>query len=93
MPRVFGSNVDINEADLDGGPSAVCTSVCTPVDEATVQAAIDRLTSALATVDDDAIVELVAERRALREELSALHDYGAGVANLEDERARRAPKR
>jgi hypothetical protein len=60
-----------------GGPSAICTSVCTPLDEAELQAAIDRLTRALATVDGNAIAELVAERRALREELSALQRDGA----------------
>jgi hypothetical protein len=47
-----------------------------PLDEATLKAAIDRLTRALATVDDEAIPDLVAERRALREEVSALRDRG-----------------
>jgi hypothetical protein len=36
------------------------------VDEATIQAAIDRLTRALAAAADDAIAGLVDERRALR---------------------------
>jgi hypothetical protein len=45
---------------------------------AILEAAIDRLTRALVSVDDDVIPELVAERRGLREELHALREAGAG---------------
>jgi hypothetical protein len=41
-------------------------SVCTPLGAAEVQAAIDRLTRALATAADETIPELVAERAAPR---------------------------
>ena len=37
-----------------------------------LQAAIDRLTRAIATADDQTIPHLVTERRAMRDELSAL---------------------
>jgi hypothetical protein len=47
-------------------------AVCTPVDEATLEAAIARVTSALAVASDGAIPELVSERHALREELIEL---------------------
>jgi hypothetical protein len=80
----------------EGGPSAICTSVCTPLDEAELQAAIDRLTQALATVDGNAIAELVAEQRALREELSGLQRDGAKVISLDEHAARparRGPRR
>jgi hypothetical protein len=56
---------------------------------AMLEAAIDRVTRALATAEDDAIVELVSERRALRAELRELREAGAGVVRLDDERARR----
>jgi hypothetical protein len=39
---------------------------------AALQAAIDRLTHAIATADEQAIPSLVVERRAMREELAAL---------------------
>jgi hypothetical protein len=67
--------------------AAVCTSVCTPLDETELQAAIDRLTRALATADDEAIPELVAERRALREELHGLREAPGDVVGIADERA------
>jgi hypothetical protein len=83
-----------------GSPSAqgagiealVCRSVCTPLDEATIQAAIDRLTVALTMAHDDEIPALVTERCALRDELSALRQVEAGVVRLDDQRARRGPK-
>jgi hypothetical protein len=53
--------------------AAICTSVCTPVDGA-ILAAIDGVTRALATADDGAIPELVAERRALPEPLDGSND-------------------
>jgi hypothetical protein len=56
---------------------------------AELQAAIDRLTRALATADDETVAELVAERRALREELAELRQVDAGVVRLDDERTRR----
>jgi ribosomal protein L29 len=58
-----------------------------------LQAAIDRLTRALATADDETIAELVAERRSLREELAELRQADAGVVRLDDERTRRRPRR
>jgi hypothetical protein len=39
---------------------------------AVLEAAIDRVTRALASAADEVIAELVAERRAMREELEAL---------------------
>jgi len=74
-----------SEALRAGGRRAVCTSVCTPLDEATLRAAIDRVTAAIATADDDAIAELVCERRAMREELRESYRSGVGV----DEQKRR----
>jgi len=53
-----------------------------------IQGAIDRLTRALATVDDNGIAELVAERRALREELHAMRE-AAVVVHLAEARTRR----
>lgn len=53
------------EAQNGGGRRLACT----PVDEAELRAAIDRLTGALAMAGDDVIAELVSERRALRKEL------------------------
>jgi hypothetical protein len=50
------------------------------------------VTRALATADDEAIPELVAERASLRREFAELRDVGAGVVRLDDERARRGPK-
>jgi hypothetical protein len=44
------------------------------------------------TAAADAIPELVAERRAMRQELAALRDGDAAVVRLEDERARRGPR-
>jgi len=58
-----------------------------------LQAAIDRLTLALTTASDEVIGELVAERRALREELRALRETSAGVVSLDEERARRERER
>jgi hypothetical protein len=62
-----------------------------PPDEAVLQAAIDRLTRALATADDEAIGALVAERAELRAELRALRE--AGVVSLDEERAKRERER
>ncbi len=58
-------------------------------DAGVLQAAIDRVTTVLATADDDMVAELVSERWALRLELHALHDGDADVFMLDDERARR----
>jgi hypothetical protein len=77
----------------DGREAAVRTSVRTPLEEGDLVAAIDRLTRALATADDEAIPELVAERRALREELAELRQVDAGVVRLDDARAMRDSKR
>ena len=67
----------------------VCTSVCTTLQEPELQAAIDRLTRALARADDETIGDLVAERRALREELRVLRETSADVVRLDDQRATR----
>jgi hypothetical protein len=53
-----------------------------------LQAAIHRLTAALATAADDVIADLVAERRVLREELRVLQEGSADIVCLDDERAR-----
>jgi hypothetical protein len=53
----------------------------------TLEAAIHRLTSALATATDETIAELVAERRALREELRVLREVSADIVRLDDQRA------
>jgi hypothetical protein len=68
---------------------SVCTSVCTPpLDEATIEAAIARLTSALGTVPDDVIADLVTERAALRAELRGLQEASDGVIDLDSRRRR-----
>lgn len=51
-----------------------------PSPQAALEAAILRLTAALATASDDVIGELVAERRAMREELAALRAVGKVAA-------------
>jgi hypothetical protein len=72
-----------------GEGAAVCTSVCTHLDEATLEGAIASVTRALAATDDPQVAgELVTERRALREELRELGEAGAGVVRLDDARAR-----
>jgi hypothetical protein len=71
-----------------GESTAICTSVCIPLDEATIQAAIARLTIALTMAADEDILGIVAERRALREELHAFREGEAGVVRLDDTRAR-----
>ena len=76
-----------------GNAAAICSPICTTLDEGTLEAAIDRLTRALASAPDAAIGELVAERAALREELRALRDARAGVVRLDDERTRRGRPR
>ncbi len=58
-----------------------------------LEAAIARLTRALVTASDDTIADLVAERRAMRAELEQLHQDAGGVVRLDEERARRTPKR
>jgi hypothetical protein len=96
LPGVPGENgygVDACADGSEGEAAAICTSVCTLPDEAVLQAAIDRLTRALATADDDVIAELVAERAALREERRAMREGDAGVVRLDSERARRETKR
>lgn len=75
-----------------GGSPAICTSICTPLDAGTIEAAIGRLTRALAAADDATIPALVDERASLRAELRALH-AGDAVVRLDDERARRGPRR
>jgi hypothetical protein len=62
-------------------------------DEAALTSAIGRITRALATADDAAVAGLVQERAALRLELADLRATDAGVVRLDDERARRGPRR
>jgi len=57
-----------------------------PGRRATLQAAVDRLTRAITTAADDAIPELVAERRALREELREQREAKAPVPSLAEGR-------
>ena len=54
-----------------------------------LEAAVARLTRALATADDDTIADLVLERRALRDEIRAMRETAADVVRLDDERQRR----
>ncbi len=54
-------------------PRADLAPFAPPLVEGELKAAIDRVTRAMLTADDDAIPELVAERRAMREELAATH--------------------
>ncbi len=76
-------------AESEGESGAVCRSVCTPLAEATFDAAIASVTRALAATDDPALAaELVGERRALREELRALRDAAADVTNATERRGR-----
>jgi hypothetical protein len=78
--------------DPEGEEGSVCTSVCTsPLDEGELEAAIDRVTRALLTAGDDVIPELVAERRAMREELAAMREEDASVIRLNE--GRRGPRR
>jgi hypothetical protein len=91
---MFGESCDGDETELERNIGSVCTSVCTaPPGEAVLQAAIDRLTRALATAADETIGALVAERAELRAELRALLEVGAGVVSLDEERARRDRER
>ena len=71
-----------------GKCAPIRTSVRTPLDEATLEAAIARLTRALATADDETIPDLVMERAALRRELAELRQ-GGDVVRVDDEPARR----
>jgi len=68
---------------LPNGPDEV------PERAAVLEAAIGRLTRALATASDDVIPDLVSERAAMRAELRALNEGAAGVVRLDDERGRR----
>jgi hypothetical protein len=79
-----------NARESTSGPTAAATlPLRRALDEATLEAALARLTRALATADDEAIPELVAERRAMREELAAMREGDAGVIRLNE--GRRGP--
>jgi hypothetical protein len=71
-----------------GSTFVVGSDVTTALGETELQAAIARLTRALAAADDEELVELVAERASLRRELAELRQGGV-VVRLGDERARR----
>jgi hypothetical protein len=64
-----------------------------PLDEATLDGAIRRLTLALLAATDEEIADLISARRDLRDELPELRERGAGVARLDDERAKRGGPR
>jgi hypothetical protein len=72
-----------------GDRAAICSRVCTSPEEATIEAAIARLTRALATAGDAAIENLVTERASLREELRAMRESRAGIARVEVRRVSR----
>ena len=82
-PVISGRSSDYDDAENEGEAPVVCTSVCIPPSEATLEAAIHRLTSALATATDETIADLVAERRALREELRVLREVSADIVRLD----------
>jgi hypothetical protein len=68
----------------EGATAAVCSSVCTPLDEATLEAAVANVTRALAATDDPLLAaEFVVERRSMREELKALRENAAGAAVID----------
>jgi hypothetical protein len=72
-------------------PGHVATSPGSEPPELTVvelEFAIDRITRAMLTAPDDAIAELVAERRAMRTQLEALR-LPANVTSLDGARGRR----
>jgi hypothetical protein len=79
--------VNAEERTSDSVGMAAAASL--PLRQADLEAAITRLTRALATADDESIPELVAERASLRRELEQLRQVDAGVVRLEDERKRR----
>jgi hypothetical protein len=86
VPLILQTKSDENTTPSRGEPTSVCTSVCTPLDAATIQAAIVRVTIALTTVRDEEIPGLVAERRALRQELRARRaGRGSGEAGRASE--------
>ena len=75
-----------------GGPSGGLpprtAAASLPDAAAVLEAAIDRLTRALATASDDVIGDLVAERREMRRELAELRATVAGVIDLDSRRGR-----
>jgi hypothetical protein len=76
-------------AGAAGGGRGVCSSVGTSVDEGTLEAAIASVTRALAATDDaELAAQLVAERRALRDELSATLDAKGGAIHMVDRHRR-----
>ncbi len=79
--------------DTSGHPAAASLPLFGPPDEATLKAAVDRLTAALTTATDGAIPALVTERAALRDELRALREAGSNVLRLDATRARKEPGR
>jgi hypothetical protein len=56
-------------------------------DERVLERAVARITVALTTTADEDIPGIVAERRALREELHALREEQAGIVRLDHKRA------
>jgi len=79
--------------DVSDTPAAASLPLTFGVDEATIEAAIARLTARLASADDASIDGLLAGLASLREDLRALRESGAGVVRLDDERTRRGRPR
>ncbi len=79
---------DLGGHEDDGGPSTTLPTQIPDTSEGVLERAIAAVTRALAATDDPKLAgELVAERRALREELGALRR--AGVVVSLDARRRR----
>jgi hypothetical protein len=85
VPGENGSIVSVSGLGEVGEGCPVCRSVCTPLDEGTLQGAIERPTRALVTVDDRTIAGLALERAALREELRVMREGGASALALRDQ--------
>ena len=82
------------QAARSGRRGFVCTSVCTLPKASDIEAAIANVTRLLARTDDaTTAADLVTERASLREELRAMRGGEAGVIRLQDERARRNPRK
>jgi hypothetical protein len=80
----------LSGAGREDDAGSVCTTVCTPVDEAAIEAAIANVTRLLAVTNDDQVAaDLVRERAALRHELRAAREGNAGVVRLHKELAPR----
>jgi hypothetical protein len=92
VPNDYSALGRNSQAEEERDIGSVCTSVCTPLDGRTIEAAIGSVTRLLAATNDAATAaELVRERAALRAELAELRQREAGVVFLDDVRARTEP--